>query len=431
MNIGMVLLKPSRSRFPPDIRVEKEIDALSKSGMRVSILCPRYTDDQPAKEELVPGATIYRRQVEPPWRIRRLWENWTLIRSRWKPVIEEFLRATRSDVLHVHDLNMVPTTLSVARAYGVPVVADLHENMPAAIRASRADHPWWSRVRQSVRTNGVLFRWHELRCARECEKIIVVVPEAAERFLKAGISEDKLVIVSNTEDETTMPLPLPDVDEAIAARYANRWVASYIGGIGPHRGIDTAVRGVPAIAKEVPNFLLLVVGASDDDRHKIEALASDCGVRQFVSVLGWEPFDKCVQYDLISKACLVPHNDFEHTQTTVPHKLFQYMICQRPVVVSDCRPLKRIVEAAAAGVIFRANDPNDFADAVIRLAKDDALCDRYGASGKRAALGEFAWKHDGARLVAMYKAIARKHGWAQTNGPDKPGSGASGPTHGG
>jgi len=327
-----------------------------------------------------------------------------------KPTIEEFVNTTAVNVLHVHDLYMVPSVLRVARAVNVPVIADFHENLPAAIRAWQSNSPWWWRIVRSVMAaNGFLYRLHERRSAWQCEKIVLVVPEAADRFVKMGIPSEKLVVVSNTEDETTFCVP--DVDKTVTAEYEKRWVACYVGGGGVHRGIDTAIRGASLVAKDVPGFHLLLVGLEGEYRKEMEKLANKWAAGNHVEILGWEPFERCLQYILASKACLVPHNDFEHTQTTVPHKLFQYMMCGRPVVVSDCRPLKRIVETSKAGLVFRANDPGDFAAALVRLAKDDGLRDRCGKNGKRAALSEFSWKHDAGRLVAMYQAIGEKYGW--------------------
>jgi len=418
VHIGMVHL--TAGRFPPDIRVEKEIDALTRAGMRVSVLCPRVSDAEAEKEELRSGATVYRRMIRRQWRARTAWENLTLIWSRYKPVIAEFIRASGADVLHVHDLPMLPTTLVVARAHDLPVVADFHETMSAAIRAYRANQPWRSRIRAAVRQVPSLYRWHEVRSARACEKLIVVVEEGAEPFLQAGIPPEKLVVVANREDETTMGFPLPKVHQDLAGQYADRWVATYIGGMGPHRGVDTVVKGVAAVAERVPNFLLVVVGASDASRYQIARLASEYGASRHVKVLGWEPFDRCLQYMLLSHTCLVPHNDFLHTQMAAPHKLFQYMACGKPVIVSDCRPLKRIVEGVEAGLVFKAGDPDDFARTAIRLAKDPILADRCGANAQRAALSELSWKHDAARLVAMYEAMGDKYCWSGTNRRDQP-----------
>ena len=55
-----------------------------------------------------------------------------------------------------------------------------------------------------------------------------------------------------------------------------------------------------------------------------------------------------------------PHEDFEHTQTTVPHKLFQYMMGRKTVLVSDCAPLKRIIGDNEAGYVFKAGGSGFF-----------------------------------------------------------------------
>ena len=112
---------------------------------------------------------------------------------------------------------------------------------------------------------------------------------------------------------------------------------------------------------------------------------------------------------MASDVCLVPHNDFEHTQTTIPHKLFQYMICGKPVLVSDCKPLKRIVEKANSGKIFKANDSKHLASVIEEMYHNKESLIEYGKKGQRMALNEFSWKHDAKRLVDVYKLIETEH----------------------
>ena len=408
MNIGMIHLSLSGQRFPPDIRIEKEARALAEAGAQVSVFC-RLFDEEAEEEPYQAGVTIVRRRLACPAGVGGLWQ-WRRLRfPRWQAAIEQFVEQQRPDVLHVHDLNLVPTTLDAARRFGLPVVADFHENMPAAFESWRADRPWWYRLLMSCKYNVALLRRHEFSAVPRCEKVVLVVPEAVDRFSAAGLPPEKFVVVSNTEDETTMDMPQPD--PALAEKYGGRWVASYVGGLGPHRGIDTVLRAVSEIVLEVPRFLLLIVGANEKNRRVLDKMVVQYGIGDHVQILGWTPFERCVQLNLISDVCLVPHNDFEHTQTTVPHKLFQYMFCRRPVVVSDCRPLKRIVEESEAGAVFRANDSRDFARTIIRLASDPETCQRYAAAGQKAASTTFAWRKDAAQLVAMYREMAEKYGW--------------------
>jgi glycosyltransferase involved in cell wall biosynthesis len=116
------------------------------------------------------------------------------------------------------------------------------------------------------------------------------------------------------------------------------------------------------------------------------------------------------QYDLfilqgIYRYNLVPHNDSEHTQTTVPHKLFQYMIAGKPVIVSDVRPLKRIIEETHSGLVFKANDPRSLAQALINLCYTPGLGEQSGHNGRQASTGPYAWRHDARRLINLYRKI--------------------------
>jgi glycosyltransferase involved in cell wall biosynthesis len=115
--------------------------------------------------------------------------------------------------------------------------------------------------------------------------------------------------------------------------------------------------------------------------------------------------EKVSNYILASHVCLIPHNNFEHTQTTVPHKLFQAMVCKKPVLVSDCKPLKRIIIETQAGKIFKANNNEDFAEKLISMYFDTKALAKFGDNGYKAACGEYAWRHDAARLNQIYSEL--------------------------
>ena len=395
--------------FPPDIRVEKEARALADAGHDLRIFSQRFTDLAPTVEHLPAlGATVFREAIQgrAGWRIASAVRSMCMYEWQWRAPLRRHLEVYPTDVLHVHDLLLVPVVLDVAARFGVPVVADLHENMPAAMRAVRSDIPPVRWLAEAIVWNYGLMRLLERRALRRCERVVVVVPEAAQRLREYGIPPERIVVVSNTEDESTFRFDPEDADPAILARYRGRVVASYVGGMGVHRGLDTVLDAVPAIFREVPRFLLLIVGADPRARRAMEERARALGVADAVATLGWEPFRTVNSYVMASDVCLVPHNDFEHTQTTIPHKLFQYMICAKPVLVSDCRPLARVVDAAGAGRVFTAGSPESFAREMIWMAEHPEACAAMGRRGREAALTTFSWKRDALRLQSMYAALA-------------------------
>ncbi len=403
MHIGMIL--DTGRPFPPDIRVVKEARSLSSSGFQITILTKRFTDDEPKNESILGDAVDVVRIPIQDWRgkIARLWDHLRLIDRTWIEPVDRFIKTFSPDVLHVHDLLLVPTVLRVAAKYELPVVADFHENMPAAFRAYRSEQALLQKIKSGIYHNYSLMKWHESRSIQKCKRIIVVVPEAAERF--KGIPHSKVEVVSNTEDKTTFPFQSEDADPGICSRYENSWVLSYIGGIGPHRGLDTTMRAVASVCRKIPGFRLLIVGASKSQSKDIRVDAERLQIEDYVEIITWQPFDRVNSYVVASNVCLVPHNDFEHTQTTVPHKLFQYMICGKPVLVSDCKPLARIVEKSKAGLVFKANDSQDLSKKIYWMYKNPEMCVHMGLCGQKATLGPYAWRHDAERLVQMYQSF--------------------------
>lgn len=405
MHIGMIYGE-NRS-YPADIRVDKEIATLAAAGFRVTVLAKKLPSETEGRQRLVPrDASVVKTQVrDGGFGPGRLLDSLTGVRRPWLGPIERFVTDEKPDALHVHDFPMVPVSLAVAARHGIPLVADLHENMPAAFRAYRSGRRPVSRLASAVFANYRVMRLHEKRFLPGCRKVIVVVPEAAERLLADGLPEDRIVVVSNTEDEETARFLDATPDPAVLAKYAGRWAAVYTGGVGPHRGLDTALRAIPHVRGRIPNFLLLIVGASKEEGEKIEAMASAIGVRDAVEVVPWQPFAMLSSYLKAGSVCLVPHNDFEHTHTTVPHKLFQYMISSKPVIVSDCRPLARIVGESGAGLIFEADNAMSLADRLVEVKNDPAAAAEMGRRGRAAALGPHSWRHDAARLVKIYNDI--------------------------
>jgi len=391
MRIGMVL----RSFFPPDIRVLKEATALRRDGHAVFLLA-LGRDGEPRRERI--GPILVDRVPEPaPFR-RRL--DWLRFHSRfrsgwWAHRLARFIARFRIQALHIHDLPLLGTALAVAPH--LPVVADLHEHYPAAVElwsaGSRNPLEWFTEDRR---------RWerYERRTLSRAAHVIVVVEEAQRRIVaQCGVPAERVTVVGNTEDAAAFVASGAPVPPAPGFRLL------YVGGVRPHRGLDTAVRAL-AWLDHLPDVRLVVVGSRDDDARALEALARRLGVGGRFEVLGWQPLEAIPDLIRTAMVGLVPHHRNDHTDATIPHKLFQYMLMERPVLVSDCTPLRRIVEETDAGCVFRAGDPQDFARQVERMHADATAREGWGRHGHRAAQGRYGWSRDAARLLALYTGLA-------------------------
>ena len=81
------------------------------------------------------------------------------------------------------------------------------------------------------------------------------------------------------------------------------------------------------------------------------------------------------------------------------------MLMGKPVVVSDAKPLKRIVKECSCGVVFQNGDTDSLAEALLKLYRNPDLMKKTGDNGRRAALQNYHWKKDEEKLLDLYRQL--------------------------
>jgi len=397
LRIGMLLDRT----FPPDPRVANQARSLVEEGAEVHLLCLRHGDGRQPAEEVWQGIHVHRIAIARWFYKKASAVSLELPAYRWflSRHLRPFVASERIQVLHAHDLPMVAIGLAAARRMGIPFVADLHENWPAALRTYGYSRRFPGRVLISPG------RWerHERAVLPRVDRIVVVIDEAKERLVRAGIDAGRIVVIRNT-------VSVDDfrgfgVDRAIVDRFRGRFVLSYLGGFERHRGIETLVEAIPAIARAIPEAMLLLIGGGST-AGALRQRAADLGVADRVVFEGWQPFERFPSYIEASDVCVIPHVKNDHTDTTIPHKLFHYMLLGRPVLTTDCRPLRRIVEETGCGVVVPSGDAAAMARAAVALGDPEARA-RMGEAGRRAVFDRYNWGRDAQALIDLYRSLPR------------------------
>jgi len=396
MRIGMMM---KWKIPPPNVRVMNEARTLAAAGHEVHFLIEGRPGD--AIVETIEDVQVVR--GVRMGRLREIWHrytfNFTYREPLWTKAIRYFAEGRRIDVLHVNDLPLAREAVFAGRLLKVPVIADLHENYPAGLQV------WYTNpLKKATIYNYARWSRYEREILREVDAVIVVIEEARDRLIALGIPADKIIVVPNTVPAQTGTVR---IDEAVLARYRGSFVISYIGGFAPHRGLDTVVRALPLVRDRMPNARLLLVGGGNEGyRRHLESLARKLRCADLVEMAGWQRQEAIWSYIEASAVCLVPHSRNPHTDTTIPNKIFQYMMRERPVIVSDCPPLARIVRDTGGGLVFRAGDPADLAARIIELHADDGTRRAMGVEGRRAVLDRYTWEQTSRPLIDLYRTLA-------------------------
>lgn len=402
MRIGMILANV----FPPDIRVEKEARTLLKAGHDVYLLCLKAPGL--AANDVYDGIKLYRRdfyfcqKLSVMRKFGKLMDRITFKNYKLMNQMIKFVDENSIDALHIHDLPMVWDAIIIGEKKGIKVIADLHENYPEAVQFQFINTN--SKAKFIMKYLDNLDRWkkYEKKCLNQVNHAIVVVDEAKQHIVNDyGIPEDKITVISNTEDVNFFE----DIklNQDLINFYKDHFVITYIGGFGQHRGLDVPIKAMPILKENIPNVKLLLVG-DGKDRKDLEQLSADLEVSQYIEFTGWKSFELVPSYIFLSDVCLVPHHSNPHTDSTIPHKIFQYMLMRKPVIVSNCKPLARIVNETEAGLVFESGDSNDFAKACMEML-DNERRKWFGENGRKAVLKKYNWEKTGEELVKIYETI--------------------------
>ena len=360
-----------------DVRLfQAEARTLARAGFAVSVI---------ALEDTTQSETDGARVISlprPKNRLQRFWRSLRVLR---------LALAQPADLYAFHDPELLPVAVLLKLLRRRPVVYDVHEDVPAAIRG-RTWLPSFLRLPVAR-----LYRLLE-RLALPFIDGLTLADYAYARYYEGC----RTLTVLNYPFLTYARLyeehrPAPRI----------RPVLIYTGNITALRGLFEMVRLAGRLKSSYPDLLLRLVGPVGEAHEARQArqLIAECEVEAQVEWVGLvshhEVHCQILEAD-VGLALLHPDPNYVNS---LPTKMFEYMLMGRPVVVSNFPMWQEIVEEAECGF---AVDPLDLdaVEGVIRQLLDDAeLRQKLGENGRKAVLARYSWEREGEKLVDFYREL--------------------------
>ena len=161
---------------------------------------------------------------------------------------------------------------------------------------------------------------------------------------------------------------------------------------------------IKAIIKNA--VLIIIGGGSKEVIAKLKRIISLNDLENNVIIFGKVDKSLVSPYMKISDINIIPHLSNDHTNNTIPHKLFQILLSKKPILVSDSAPLKRIISEHDAGFIHEASNSKSFAKEVINIYYNYELAMKKAMNGYKACTkGSLNWATTGKELLNFYSNI--------------------------
>jgi len=277
----------------------------------------------------------------------------------------KILRTFKPDVVHLHIIsNASPFILLPLKK--IPTVFTIHYHMvfdPTRIEDTPNLKAYENELRYFFINDKRRLRYYGEKLKffffRHYYKNIDVVIAYSDFFAQAARDSklfSKVVVVRNG----IQPLPFSPIE--------NKRSLLYLGRMDQVKGVDTLLKAMPEVIKQIPNAILTLAG-NGPYINFCEALSKNLGLDNSVDFLGYRNYEDVAELLKESTIVVVP---------SIWPEAFglvnvEAMSVGRPVVACRVGGIPEIITDGETGLLINPSDPKALADALIKLLKDPQL----------------------------------------------------------
>jgi glycosyltransferase involved in cell wall biosynthesis len=384
--------------YPWDVRVEKVCASLVNAGHTVALVC--RNQGRRVRREVIDRVAIRRLPNVPRifGPLHSLCNFPVFFNPCWVYQIAKAIREFQAEMIFVRDVPFVLPAVLLGKLYRIPVILDMAENYPAML-ADLIRHTPMSATARAIRRPS-LVRLIERVALAHVDHVIVVVDESRDRLIDMGYPAERITVVNNTP--RTMHWSVRLESHRSSTGHGGPCVV-YLGNLDGSRGVDLAIMAMARLKEQGIPACLTVVGQGPS-RPSLERLAESLEVEDVVTFRGRLPFREVRAVLAGADIGLIPHYSTPAWNTTMPNKLFDYMLWGIPVLVSEVKPVAQIVRSENCGEVFKDKDPEDLARCIHVLGDPHVRKDK-GSNGLAAVQKRYNWKHDEEALIKAVEEL--------------------------
>jgi colanic acid biosynthesis glycosyl transferase WcaI len=276
----------------------------------------------------------------------------------------------------------------------IPLTFEVRDLWPeSAVQLDELSHPWAIRLATFL----------EEACYRRARHIVVVTQGICDRLVERGYASTKLTIIPNgANTELYTPQPINQTLRRQLDISSDQFVVAYTGLHGLAHGLETALHAAHKL-RDRPDILFLFIGDGPQKAALIQ-MARELGlpnVRFHAAV----PESDLPAYIALADIGLDTRRRISISQGTLPVKMFSYMACERPVLLSVEGEAAELLEHAQAGIAVPPESPGELAEAILTLQANPAARAAFGRNGRAFVEANFSRQKLACQLAQLLRAV--------------------------
>jgi glycosyltransferase involved in cell wall biosynthesis len=235
--------------------------------------------------------------------------------------------------------------------------------------------------------------WLERVYYRKADRIVVVTRGVIDRLVSQGVAKEKIRYIPNGSNPDLYYDHGDKIKSVLGLK--SKFVVLYAGIFGIAQGMEFLCE-VVAVCKTHKDMHFVFIGEGPL-KGQVREIKERKQLNN-LSLLDEVPMERIASYISAADVCLVPLKKIDLFTITLPSKLFDFMACQRPVVVSIDGEARRIVEESGGGVYVEPENIRQMKDVLLKLKSSPAKRRQMGKAGRDYVVKYYSRKQ-GARDV--------------------------------
>jgi glycosyltransferase involved in cell wall biosynthesis len=212
----------------------------------------------------------------------------------------------------------------------------------------------------------LLFIWERFMF-KQAEKIIVLLPNAVEYITKRGISNEKILWISNGVDLKSyenIPSLLPDYGIIPEFNmYKDKFKVAYAGAHGMANGLDIVIDTAFLLQKIDKDIQFFLIGDGPEKENLMQkAKKSKIENVCFMPSIPKKDIPSVLSHMDAFLFVLLPLNVYKYGISL--NKIFDYLACSKPILMCGAAS-NNIIEDAKAGITVQFLDSGKLAEAIV------------------------------------------------------------------
>jgi len=391
--VSRILIIVQNLPVPFDRRVWLECQALLSAGHQVAVVCPKGDGDP--SYQVIDTVKLYKYRPYAPggskagfiaeYAYSFLATAWLTLKARRSGRFAVMQACNPPDIFW-------PIALALRALDRTRFVFDHHDLCPELYESRFPDGP---------KLPYKMLRALERRTHRTADHVISTNGSYRDIAVnRSGKPAGDVTIVRTGPD----PDRLRRGEASAELRRGRRFLAAYIGVMGPQDGVDIVVRAadvvVHRLGREDIAFTLIGKGDCFDE---LVALRDELGLAGHVEFTGRAPDELVARILSTADVGLSPDPKNPLNDVSTMNKTMEYMAFELPVVAFDLRETR--VSAGEAGTYVTPNDVDEYARAIVELVDDEPRRSELGKLGRARVEQELAWSYQQRAYLGVYRRL--------------------------